>query len=1130
MVLAEVPLWMVHSSSGANEGEQKALSLWQGKQKCAIYSIDMFPPLVATAGGDGTVKIWNSRALFPSKHSNKGVFSEGGDYASSASGGTSAEEDASHRSEEDEAMEVEQVHDLSNTVRRKKDGSPRKQAPSSPPRISRTSSGPTSPSAYSSSRQTHHRLLCTLSAHTGSSVLAVRFSPSGRYLASAGDDGAVCIYAPSGQSQWSRIRLCRGHGLDVVDLAWAPDDSHLVSCSLDSETPIIVWKLNDLAVPTKSMICNPFKVLGKDIHTSTVKGVDFDPAGSYFASSGDDPAVCIWRAHDDWGLEQRIDASSGIFRTWRNESTDDVQTLSSNQSLFRRLSWSTDGSFLCSTNAVVRNKNVASTISREGWNVSSGADAIASNGAANLVGHKQPVVVSRHATHLLDGRRRKRKSSEKNSEDIQDKDNNVEKDEEEESSDDDDDEPEAATLLALGDRRGFVTVWSTRKSRPIFKLQCSESRCTVTDLAWGTTGSGKDKDINEMLLLVSLLDGQVVAIKFSVPDELGPFLSSEDQARVFQLRYGIEMDHGNFGQRRKMLVGKGNGANDLIENALQMSLEESVSKRVAELEKDNEQHEVAQTSFLSSNLIRKKNDNNLVQGGKKRARLLQVGTENLSQRTEIATHDALPKESELDPMQAALDAAEKATGILESAPPPGQQGQQNRVEANEGRDNGKAQRSQNDHPPTNGVSLSAALPNIPHSTNRVHIASLPIDRGSNGNGALLANVVAESTNSSKIPLGSKGNPIPCIDIVIKKDNHVTWSDQIVGTSCTAVSASNRFLAIGTADGSVQLYGSSPSVGWLSANSFRSHPPLIFNGAIVSLRLEDIEASNSLKMLVVTGDGSFGVYNVLPRLAMVKKGSILPPMTHMALSASMSSRDLVYPKLSRLQITRSGHLLLLLSYSSAPPKTNASAESWKSSKGVGGSIQSFVYDDMSELWMRISDSRFVLSDFYSSLPSRSPTSSGILTEIDDSVKLGALESTLKASHRNSSIAAGTIYLQGMEKSGNFLASRSHCEDRLACAVALESEPEYRLWLARFVRILSVTGDEPGLRLLTEMLIGRLSSTNGADDLEGCWWLSVSPEVLKLDRKELVKSIVLPEMSKNRALQRLTNEISLEIENS
>ncbi|GAX18890.1 protein HIRA/HIR1 [Fistulifera solaris] len=1054
MVQAEIPLWMSHNTvSTQDDPPHRALSLWQNQQKCAIYSIDMFDNLIATAGGDGTVKLWNSSALFVAAE-GKSQYTEAGEYASS---GSSAEEDEGETSSSpplsNHHRNEEPVHDLNQVVRRKKDGSPRKQL-SSPPRIARE----TTTSASAS-----HRLVCTLSAHTGSSVLSVRFAPSGRYLASAGDDGAVCIYAPSSAKQWSRIRLCRGHNLDVVDLAWAPDDSHLVSCSLDSETPIIVWKLTDLSSTTKSMIGSPYKILGKDVHTSTVKGVDFDPAGSYFASSGDDPAVCIWRAHDDWGLEQRIDASSGIFKQWDGQS-------SSHQSLFRRLSWSTDGSFLCATNAVVRHKNVASTIGREGWNV--GADS------ANLVGHKQPVVVSRHAAYLLDGRRHK-------------------------DEDEEDNEPEAATLLALGDRRGFVTVWSTKKSRPIFKLQCSESRCTVTDLAWGKFGSGKD--IQAMVLLVSLLDGQVVAIKFSVPDELGPFLSSEDQARVFQLRYGIEMDSSSLGQRRKMLVGKGNGASDLIENAFQMSLEASVGKTVSESEKDDSP-QVAQTSVLSSSLVRKKSDNNAGQDRRKRARLVQVVNDNPTQNTERLESSTPPKVNELDPMQAALNAAERATDILEGATLSGQPGQPSRTIQNErGHTDKSSQHNQSNHI-VNNMTSSVTSPVLPHNSNRVHITALPITTGRNGNGEQSTKVIVECTNSSKIPSGSKGNPVPCIDVVIKKDSTVTWSDQIVGTSCTALSASNRLLAIGTADGSIQLYGNSPSIGWLAANAFRSHPPLIFSGAVVSLRLEETDAL--LQMLVVTSDGSFGLYSVFPRLSLMKKGSILPPMTHMALSAS--NKNFVYPQLSRIQITRNNQLLLLLSFPNGE------------SRGVGGSIQSFVYNDLSELWMRLADSRFVLSDFYSSLPSRSPA--GPLTEMDDSVKLGALESTLKASHRN----ASAIYLQGSE--GNFLATRAHCEDRLACAVAFESGPEYRLWLGKLVRILSMTGDETGLRLLTEMILGR-GPTNGADeDNSSCWWLSLSPEILKQDRKELIRSVVLPEMSKNRSLQRLTNELSLEIEHS
>jgi len=47
--------------------------------------------------------------------------------------------------------------------------------------------------------------------------------------------------------------------------------------------------------------------------------------------------------------------------------------------------------------------------------------------------------------------------------------------------------------------------------------------------------------------------------------------------------------------------------------------------------------------------------------------------------------------------------------------------------------------------------------------------------------------------------------------------------------------------------------------------------------------------------------------------------------------------------------------------------------------------------------------------------------------------------------------------------------------------------------------------------------------------GCWWLSSAPKILNLERSDLVKTIIIPELSKNRALQRVTNEIALEVEN-
>jgi protein HIRA/HIR1 len=225
--------------------------------------------------------------------------------------------------------------------------------------------------------------------------------------------------------------------------------------------------------------------LGKQEHSSTVKGVAFDPAGKYIASSGDDPAIIIWRAFDDWGLEAKIDSSNGIFRTTSKQNSGggsrgeedeqvDVQALA-NLSLFRRISFAPDGTHICGTNATLRGKNIAAMIGREGWGVSTsrsgggsgGAKNMNAQGAANLVGHSQPVVSSRHCPFFFDAKKKKSTLNEKGIAPI-------------ENGEDDDEaaEPKYSTIVALGDKKGFVTIWSTRKTRPIFKLQCSESRCT----------------------------------------------------------------------------------------------------------------------------------------------------------------------------------------------------------------------------------------------------------------------------------------------------------------------------------------------------------------------------------------------------------------------------------------------------------------------------------------------------------------------------------------------------------------------------------------------------------------------------------------------------------------------------
>lgn len=82
-------------------------------------------------------------------------------------------------------------------------------------------------------------MLAVLPRHTGS-VLCVRWSHGGRYLASASDDTYVFIWelrppgaaggggssVPFGSSDapniedWARVWVLRGHGMDVLDCAW----------------------------------------------------------------------------------------------------------------------------------------------------------------------------------------------------------------------------------------------------------------------------------------------------------------------------------------------------------------------------------------------------------------------------------------------------------------------------------------------------------------------------------------------------------------------------------------------------------------------------------------------------------------------------------------------------------------------------------------------------------------------------------------------------------------------------------------------------------------------------------------------------------------------------------------------
>lgn len=265
----------------------------------------------------------------------------------------------------------------------------------------------------------------------------MRFSPSGRYLATGSDD-TVCLiweYDPNGTSggsfgsfgsseqnieSWKIHRRLIGHESDVVDLAWSADkeDSFLATVGLDSV--VNVW-----SGPGRNGSPGFERVRRIAGHDGFVKGVVWDPKGQYLATQSDDKTLKIWRT-SDWTCAKVI--------------TDPFQN-SPSSNFFGRMSWSPDGAHIVAANAMNGPVFVASIIERGSWNTD-----------LKIVGHEDSVVVTAFSPRLfkpLSG----------------------------------DPKGPPATVLALGSRDQSISVWITGLERPLVVLKDVFER-QVTDLSW----------------------------------------------------------------------------------------------------------------------------------------------------------------------------------------------------------------------------------------------------------------------------------------------------------------------------------------------------------------------------------------------------------------------------------------------------------------------------------------------------------------------------------------------------------------------------------------------------------------------------------------------------------------------
>ncbi|XP_052583957.1 protein HIRA-like [Peromyscus californicus insignis] len=320
------------------------------------------------------------------------------------------------------------------------------------------------------------KILCQMDNHVAC-VNCVRWSNSGMYLASGGDDklimvwkratylGPSTVFGSSGElanvEQWRCVSILRSHSGDVMDVAWSPHDAWLASCSVDNT--VVIWN----AVKFPEIIAT---LRG---HSGLVKGLTWDPVGKYIASQADDRSLKIWRTLD-WQLETSVTKPFG-----KCGGTTYVL----------RPSWSPDGHYLVSAHAMNNSGPTAQIIEREGWKTN-----------MDFVGHRKAVTVVKFNPKIFKKKQKNGRSTKPSG---------------------------SYCCCAIGSKDRSLSVWLTCFKRPLVVIHelFDES---IMDISWTLNGMG---------VLVCSMDGSVAFLDFS-QDELGEPLSEEEKDRIHQATYG----------------------------------------------------------------------------------------------------------------------------------------------------------------------------------------------------------------------------------------------------------------------------------------------------------------------------------------------------------------------------------------------------------------------------------------------------------------------------------------------------------------------------------------------------------------------------------------------------------------
>ncbi|CAO3679900.1 unnamed protein product [Rhizopus stolonifer] len=147
-------------------------------------------------------------------------------------------------------------------------------------------------------------------------VNAVRWDPSGQYLASCSDDMTCKIWSLSSDKP---IQQIRGHTLQIYTLQWAPQKDTRILATASFDASVRLWD---------ALSGNCLYVLNN--HTEAVYSISFSPDARLLASGSFDEVLNVWDTKDG-SLKKTFKADGGIFEVHFSKNGEKLAACTSNK-------------------------------------------------------------------------------------------------------------------------------------------------------------------------------------------------------------------------------------------------------------------------------------------------------------------------------------------------------------------------------------------------------------------------------------------------------------------------------------------------------------------------------------------------------------------------------------------------------------------------------------------------------------------------------------------------------------------------------------------------------------------------------------------------------------------------------